>query len=208
MEPANPTEEGLASLNTVLLRDEPCLIRAAMLYYTVTKAADLSFCELFNELGRYIRDPDTKWDYCLRAKRGYSDTSKPGKPFNYLIWLQHTKQNASFATKTVKSYYEKCISNIYSVILFSICHILGAFQKDQVYLKGLLKILKYRHIIDFNLLFRLGKVCFKDIDRLKNFADLENTRLPSFVENIDKYVECLDNILRKNGLTDRDLENM
>ena len=79
MEPANPTEEGLASLNTVLLRDEPCLIRAAMLYYTVTKAADLSFCELFEELGRYIQDPETKWDYCLRAKRGYSDTSKPGK---------------------------------------------------------------------------------------------------------------------------------
>ena len=82
MEPANPTEEGLASLNTVLLRDEPCLIRAAMLYYTVTKAADLSFCELFEELGRYIQDPETKWDYCLRAKRGYSDTSKPGK----ILW--------------------------------------------------------------------------------------------------------------------------
>ena len=87
-------------------------------------------------------------------------------------------------------------------------YITGAFQKDQVYLKGLLRILKHRHTIDFNLLFRLGKVCFKDIDRLKNFADLENTRLPSFVEDVDKYVECLDNVLLKNGLTDKDLGNI
>ncbi len=79
MAPMNPTEEGLASLNTVVLREEPCLIRAAMLYYTVTKAASLSFCELFNDLGKYIKNPHTRWDYCLRAKRGYEDTSQPGK---------------------------------------------------------------------------------------------------------------------------------
>ena len=78
MAPMNPTEEGLASLNTVVLRDEPCLIRAAMLYYTVTKAASLSFCELFHDLGKYIKNPHTRWDYCLRAKRGYEDTSQPG----------------------------------------------------------------------------------------------------------------------------------
>ena len=69
MEPANPTEEGLASLNTVLLRDEPCLIRAAMLYYTVTKAADFSFCELFNELGKYIKKSGYKMGLLLTSQK-------------------------------------------------------------------------------------------------------------------------------------------
>lgn len=39
------------------------------------------------------------------------------------------------------------------VILFT-----GCFSKDQVYLDGILRILRHRHTIDFQLLTSLGKV--------------------------------------------------
>lgn len=74
----NPTEEGLASLHSVLLRKDPSLWRSAMLYYTVYKAAHLSLKELFNDLGKFVTDPQVRWDYCMRAKRGQADTSRPG----------------------------------------------------------------------------------------------------------------------------------
>lgn len=35
---------------------------------------------------------------------------------------------------------------------------LGCFSKDQVYLDGILQILRYRESIDFHLLMALGKV--------------------------------------------------
>ncbi|XP_002123173.4 microtubule-associated tyrosine carboxypeptidase 1-like [Ciona intestinalis] len=78
LKPANPTEEGLASIHSVLLRKDPSLWRSAILYYTVHKASQMSFCELFENLGQYMDDPEVRWDYCLRTKRGQSDTSKPG----------------------------------------------------------------------------------------------------------------------------------
>ena len=73
-------------------------------------------------------------------------------------------------------------------------------------MKGLLRILKHRHPIDFNLLFRMGKVSFKDIEKLKDITQLQNTRLPSFATDTDHYLKCLENIMRRNGLTDEDLE--
>lgn len=78
MKGANPTEEGLASLHSVILRKDPHLWRTAILYYTVYMASRLSFSELFHDLGRFVKDPEVRWDYCLRTKRGQSDTSLPG----------------------------------------------------------------------------------------------------------------------------------
>lgn len=78
LKPANPTEEGLASLHSVLLRKQPYLWRAALLYYTVYHAAHMSFSQLFGHIARFVQDPDVRWEYCLRAKRGQSDTSQPG----------------------------------------------------------------------------------------------------------------------------------
>ncbi|ESO91061.1 hypothetical protein LOTGIDRAFT_122331 [Lottia gigantea] len=78
LRPFNPTEEGLASLHSVLNRPDPLMWRAALLYYTAYKASIMSFKELFHDLGRYVTNPLVRWDYCMRAKRGQSDTSKPG----------------------------------------------------------------------------------------------------------------------------------
>ncbi|XP_006887689.1 PREDICTED: uncharacterized protein KIAA0895 homolog [Elephantulus edwardii] len=78
LKPNNPTEEGLASIHSVLFRKDPFLWRAALLYYTVYQASQMSFCELFRDIGRFVKDPNTRWDYCVRAKRGWTDTSQPG----------------------------------------------------------------------------------------------------------------------------------
>lgn len=78
LKPNNPTEEGLASIHSVLFRKDPFLWRAALLYYTVYRASQMSFCELFKDIGKFVKDPNTRWDYCVRAKRGWTDTSQPG----------------------------------------------------------------------------------------------------------------------------------
>lgn len=78
LRPANPTEEGLASLHSVLFRKQPFLWRAALLYYTIHRAAHMSFRQLFQDLARYVQDADVRWEYCVRAKRGQMDTSVPG----------------------------------------------------------------------------------------------------------------------------------
>lgn len=78
LKPLNPTEEGLASIHSVLFRKDPTLWRAALLYYTVYQASHMSFSQLFHDLGRFVQDPNTRWDYCVRAKRGQTDTAQPG----------------------------------------------------------------------------------------------------------------------------------
>lgn len=79
LEDKNPTEEGLASIHTVLEREGHCLWRAAMLYYTIWRALQLSFRELYEDLAQFFGDSvDERWDYCVRAKRGLLDTSQPG----------------------------------------------------------------------------------------------------------------------------------
>ncbi|GFN92320.1 hypothetical protein PoB_001882600 [Plakobranchus ocellatus] len=163
MEPMNPTEEGLASLHSVLFREKPFLWRAALLYYTTYMASKLSFKELFSDLEKFVYSPNVRWDYCLRAKRGQVDTSRP-----------------------------------------------GSFCKDQVYLEGLLQLLKRRRILDFPLLVRLGKVSFEDVNResVTELANLTNTRIPWFMEDLTVYHRQLDHIAHTNGLTDNILSTV
>nr|XP_056713523.1 putative tyrosine carboxypeptidase MATCAP2 isoform X2 [Euleptes europaea] len=159
LKPINPTEEGLASIHSVLFRKDPFLWRAALLYYTVYQASQMSFSDLFQDIGRFVKDPSTRWDYCVRAKRGSTDTSQP-----------------------------------------------GCFSKDQVYLDGILRILRYRQSIDFYLLTALGKVSYEDVERLKEFAVLENMRVPHFLQDHIRYMEHLEKIMEVNELSDKELQ--
>nr|XP_048302579.1 uncharacterized protein KIAA0895 homolog isoform X3 [Myodes glareolus] len=152
LKPNNPTEEGLASIHSVLFRKDPFLWRAALLYYTVYQASQMSFCELFKDIGKFVKDPNTRWDYCVRAKRGWTDTSQP-----------------------------------------------GCFNKDQVYLDGILQILRFRESIDFHLLTALGKVSYEDVDRLKGLAVTENMRVPHFLHDHGRYMEHLERIMEPAG---------
>ncbi|XP_078271123.1 putative tyrosine carboxypeptidase MATCAP2 isoform X2 [Rhinoraja longicauda] len=159
LKPINPTEEGLASIHSVLFRKDPFLWRAALLYYTVYQASHMSFSELFLDIGKFVENPNTRWDYCVRAKRGQTDTSQP-----------------------------------------------GCFSKDQVYLDGILKILRQRDNIDFQLLTALGKISHEDVDRLKIIAILQNAQIPHFMQDQLRYMEQLDKIMKVNGLTDSELQ--
>ncbi|XP_003969222.1 uncharacterized protein KIAA0895 isoform X1 [Takifugu rubripes] len=161
LKPLNPTEEGLASIHSVLLRKDPSLWRAALLYYTVYQASHMSFTQLFNDLGRFVQDPNTRWDYCVRAKRGQSDTAQP-----------------------------------------------GCFSKDQVYLDGILKILRYRDKINFPVLMALGKVSYEDVERLKPLAHMENVRIPHFMQDQARYFQQLAKIMAVNQLTDEELRSI
>ncbi|XP_043961310.1 uncharacterized protein KIAA0895-like [Gambusia affinis] len=161
LKPANPTEEGLASLHSVLLRKQPHLWRAALLYYTVFHAASMSFSRLFAHIARFVHDPDVRWEYCLRAKRGQTDTAQP-----------------------------------------------GCFSKDQVYLDGILRILRHRRNIDFKMLTSLGKVSFEDVERLRPLAVLNRTRIPHFMRDQERYLQHLDHIVAVNELDDATLQQL
>ncbi|XP_026867261.2 uncharacterized protein KIAA0895-like [Electrophorus electricus] len=161
LRPANPTEEGLASLHSVLLRKQPFLWRAALLYYTVHHAARMSFSQLFSHIARFVQDPAVRWEYCLRAKRGQTDTSKP-----------------------------------------------GCFSKDQVYLDGILRILRHRTNIDFKMLTSLGKVSYEDVERLRHHAILRGTRIPHFMRDEERYRQQLDHIVTVNELSDAELQEL
>uniref|UniRef100_A0A8C5XS77 Microtubule associated tyrosine carboxypeptidase 2 n=1 Tax=Microcebus murinus TaxID=30608 RepID=A0A8C5XS77_MICMU len=115
----------------------------------------------FIDIGKFVKDPNTRWDYCVRAKRGWTDTSQP-----------------------------------------------GCFSKDQVYLDGILQILRYRNTIDFHLLTALGKVSYEDVDRLKGLAVIENMRVPHFLQDHSRYMEHLQKIMEVNELTDRELKDL
>ncbi|XP_062997603.1 microtubule-associated tyrosine carboxypeptidase 1-like isoform X2 [Elgaria multicarinata webbii] len=161
LKPANPTEEGLASLHSVLFRKQPFLWRAALLYYTIYQASRLSFCDLFHDLARYVQDAGVRWEYCVRAKRGQADTSWP-----------------------------------------------GCFSKDQVYLDGILRILRHRQTINFQLLAALGKVSYEDVDHLKKYGVLEKARIPHFMQDLERYMQHLNHIVTTNCLNDEELEQL
>lgn len=141
LQPANPTEEGLASLHSVLFRKQPFLWRAALLYYTIHQAARMSFRQLFQDLAQYVQDEGVRWEYCVRAKRGQTDTSQPGGNCGVGRMLKLGQGEGWLLGKARL------------VIILT-----GCFSKDQVYLDGILRILRHRHTIDFQLLTSLGKV--------------------------------------------------
>ncbi|XP_063284660.1 putative tyrosine carboxypeptidase MATCAP2 [Pelobates fuscus] len=159
LKPEKQTEEGLATIHALLFDPNPSLCRVALLYYAIHRASSMSFSELFKDLKKYVKDPDTRWYYCLRAKRGLTDTSKP-----------------------------------------------GCYNKDQVYLEGVLHLLRHRHAIDFQLLMAMGKVSYEDIGHLKSIARLMNPRIPEFLQDRKQYMECLENIMKFNHLTDAKLQ--
>ncbi|KAM4833910.1 microtubule-associated tyrosine carboxypeptidase 1 isoform 3-T4 [Thomomys bottae] len=158
LRPANPTEEGLASLHSVLFRKQPFLWRAALLYYTIHRAAHMSFRQLFQDLARYVQDTNVRWEYCVRAKRGQTDTSQP-----------------------------------------------GCFSKDQVYLDGIVRILRHRQTIDFRLLTILGKVSYEDVDHLRPYGVLDKTRVPHFMQDLERYRQQLEYIMTTNQLDEAEL---
>ena len=76
------TEEGLATINTVLHSGggpkSRYLFREALLYYACAKSATMNFVELFAELAPYMPSPRRRFGLMTRIKRGLLDQSLPG----------------------------------------------------------------------------------------------------------------------------------
>ncbi|KAL0213522.1 hypothetical protein RCL1_007148 [Eukaryota sp. TZLM3-RCL] len=153
------TEEGLATLNTILSWNNKSIFKAAWHYYSCVKAQNMTFTELFNHLLNFLGKNSLKqhqelcWEECLRVKRGIHVTSN------------------------------------------------GSFAKDQVYLIGLLKLLKFRRNINWKLLYS-GIFAVEDLPRLQSIVDVSDVKMPVFYHSDAQYVALLDQIVIDNGLED------
>ena len=83
----------------------------------------------------------------------------------------------------------------------------GGLYKDQVYLEGAVKILSQRHALNFKALL-CGKISLQDLPRddIYLILNYENQLLPPFMENMEEYMYCLDQIAITNHIEDADPE--
>jgi hypothetical protein len=69
------TEEGLATVNSLIAQPQPLLWSPALNYWLVVEGSRSSFSELNHKLKKYVDLPERRWRYCLKVKRGVEDTS-------------------------------------------------------------------------------------------------------------------------------------
>ncbi|KRX01415.1 hypothetical protein PPERSA_01318 [Pseudocohnilembus persalinus] len=157
LEVHSKVEEGLASVNQLyeLALDpnkKPYLFKAALHYYASVQASNLSFQDLYQDLEKYIKNPEDRWKECVRVKRGVGDTSQK----------------------------------------------MGQY-KDQIYLRGAVKILQNIDKINFTNL-HAGKITVKDCIRLteKNQFNLDKLKMPYFINDMQKYKKALERIADVN----------
>uniref|UniRef100_A0A2K5JJB7 Uncharacterized protein n=1 Tax=Colobus angolensis palliatus TaxID=336983 RepID=A0A2K5JJB7_COLAP len=81
----------------------------------------------------------------------------------------------------------------------------GCFRKGQVYLDGIVSILRHRQTIDFPLLTSLGKGSCEYVDRLRPHGVLDNTRVPHFMQNLAPSRQQLEHIMATNRLDEAEL---
>lgn len=100
------TEEGLATLHSLIPHSFKAAFISAIRYLAVHWAQQESFAQLWRKLGRYIQDPERRWIITLRQKRGMTDTSKPGGFTKDLVYFeglvdvyQYLKENDFNITK-------------------------------------------------------------------------------------------------------------
>jgi len=72
------TEEGLATINTVLNARVKYLWYPALLYFSACMASEMTFKELFDHLAHYIRNDEQRWKHVMRIKRGLQNPNDLG----------------------------------------------------------------------------------------------------------------------------------
>ncbi|XP_061620780.1 microtubule-associated tyrosine carboxypeptidase 1 isoform X8 [Phyllopteryx taeniolatus] len=87
-------------------------------------------------------------------------------------------------------------------------HEIGCFSKDQVYLDGILRILRHRRDIDFKMLTSLGKVSYEDVEKLRHLTVINNPRIPHFMRDQDRYLQHLEHIVAVNKVDDLTLQEL
>jgi len=97
------TEEGLATVNSLLAQPQPLLWSPALNYWLVVEGSRSSFAQLNQKLKKYVDSPERRWRYCLKVKRGVDDTSSSlvftknqiylRGALQVLRWLYHNDYN-------------------------------------------------------------------------------------------------------------------
>ncbi len=155
LRPYLETEEGIALLHGGLGVEEPYFWNSGLHYFASYLAKTDSFSQVFEKLKLYLDDREERWYVTLRAKRGVSDTSRP-----------------------------------------------GGYTKDQVYLRGVIKVtdwLRSNHF-DIEKLY-LGKVAIEDLPIINHISQLHTPSLPFFISNDrDLYEKQLKYIMKVNEL--------
>ncbi len=82
------TEEGLASLHSLLPQSFKSAHSTALRYLLVDYAQHHSFAELWQLAGKYVQNLERRWMICLREKRGLEDTSQPGGYSKDLVYFE------------------------------------------------------------------------------------------------------------------------
>lgn len=83
-----PTEEGLASIHSLLPKENKSAYSVALRYIAVDFAQHYSFSELWDFLTPYIDELEKRWMICVRQKRGMTDTSKSGGFTKDLVYFE------------------------------------------------------------------------------------------------------------------------
>lgn len=88
------TEEGLAALHSQLTHPVPYMWQPALYVIAVKLAEENSFSQVFEKLEPYCADPDERWRFTVRAKRGLTDTSLLGGYRKDAVYLRGATQVA------------------------------------------------------------------------------------------------------------------
>lgn len=81
------TEEGLASLHSLLPLKNKLAYGSALRYLAVAKAQESSFAETYKFVSQYIEDDERRWAITFKQKRGLTDTSLPGGLTKDLVYF-------------------------------------------------------------------------------------------------------------------------
>jgi hypothetical protein len=81
------TEEGLASLHSLLPLENKLAYGSALRYLAVAHAQKESFIETYKFVSQYIDDSERRWAVTFKQKRGLFDTSLPGGYTKDLVYF-------------------------------------------------------------------------------------------------------------------------
>jgi hypothetical protein len=82
------TEEGLAIINSLVLKKDKLAKFPALSYLLCDEAQNKSFAEVFSLVNKYIKDKNICWNLTLKQKRGLTDTSQKGGTTKGIIYLE------------------------------------------------------------------------------------------------------------------------
>lgn len=82
------TEEGLAGLHTLLVKNFKLNYTGALNYVLSELAQKESFVKVFAFVSQYIKDEERAWLYAVKHKRGLYDTSEPGGFTKDLVYFE------------------------------------------------------------------------------------------------------------------------